>query len=103
MMYAKKAFERSKASHETKRRSAERLLEALFSADGGIEDEKTVQEVLRVAVDVIGEENVKERWSIGNSAKWMSKNSKRNKRLEVAKIEERLAQYQPRIWQRRRA
>ena len=41
MMYAKKAFERSKASHETKRRSAERLLEALFSADGGIEDEKT--------------------------------------------------------------
>ncbi|CAL6393861.1 unnamed protein product [Bathycoccus prasinos] len=80
MMYAKKAFERSKASHETKRRSAERLLEALFSTDGGIEDEKTVQEVLRVAVDIIGEENVKERWSIGNSAKWMS-NARTRKRF----------------------
>ena len=94
MMYAKKAFERSKASHETKRRSAERLLEALFSTDGGIEDEKTVQEVLRVAVDIIGEENVKERWSIGNSVKWMS-NARTRKRFLRHVLA--TAQYQPNL------
>ena len=94
MMYVNKAFERSKSTHETKRRCLERLLEALFSSKGGMDDEKTVADVLRVAVDVIGEENVRERWLVGKCATWMS-NARTRKRFLRHVLA--TAQYQPNL------
>ena len=94
MMYVNKAFERSKSTHETKRRCLERMLEALFSSKGGVDDEKTVADVLRVAVDVIGEENVRERWLVGNCATWMS-NARTRKRFLRHVLA--TAQYQPNL------
>ena len=94
MMYVNKAFERSKSTHETKRRCLERLLEALFSSKGGMDDEKTVADVLRVAVDVIGEENVRERWLVGKCATWMSNVRTRKRFLRHVLA---TAQYQPNL------
>ena len=88
MMYATKAFERSRLKRAEKGARVERLLEALFN-DGGINDEQTVQNILRVAIDVIGAERPE-----GYTSKWMS-NARTKKRFLRHVLA--VAQYQPNL------